>query len=85
MVAINGVGMLEDRMLLSRHMSAVITARIVGFRAVAKSHCLGGFYQGGTVVGKLCRVEIVGIGGELCWLGDNIELVLCNLVHLLEL
>ena len=42
------------------------------------------FGCGGPVVGKICRVEIVGMGEELFLRGDIIKLVFCDIVHPLE-
>ena len=53
-------------------------------RAAEKRHCLGGLGQGGIVIGELCKVEIVRLGKELRWLGHLIELIFCDLMHLLE-
>ena len=42
------------------------------------------FGRGGLVVGELRRVDLVGLVEDLYWLGDLIELNLCDLVHLLD-
>ena len=43
------------------------------------------FGRGGIAVDKLHRVDIVGLGEEIRWLGDLLELNFCNLMHMLEL
>ena len=42
------------------------------------------FIQGGLVTVNLCRIDLVGMGEDLCWLGNIIYLDLCNLLLLLE-
>ena len=42
------------------------------------------FSQGGIVFGKICRVELVGLGEELRWLSKLLGLDCRNLVYLLE-
>ena len=38
----------------------------------------------GTVLGNIRRVELIGMGEDILWMGDLIELVFCDLVHSLE-
>ena len=42
------------------------------------------FSWGGLVVGKIHRVELVGIGEEIRWLGKLLDINCGHLVHLLE-
>ena len=42
------------------------------------------FGWGGIVVGKLCRVKLAGLGEEIRWLGDLIDILFCNLMHMLD-
>ena len=42
------------------------------------------FGWGGLVIGKICRVELVGLSGEFGWLVDILELNFGDLVHMLE-
>ena len=42
------------------------------------------FIQGGLVTVNLCRIDLVGMGEDICWLGNIIYLDLCNLLLLLE-
>ena len=66
-------------------LSGVSAARMFGCHAVAEHHYLGGFLWGCLAVGELRRVELVGLGEELRWLGHLLELKFVNLVHMLEL
>ena len=34
---------------------------------------------------ELYMIKIFGIGEELCWLVDHIDLLFCGIMHLLEL
>ena len=47
-----------------RHLSGVSETRMVGFRAAAKRHCLGGFGRGGLGVGELRRIDLVDFGDK---------------------
>ena len=42
------------------------------------------FIWGDLVFYNIYRINISGMGEEISWLGDIIELILCNLVHMLE-
>ena len=42
------------------------------------------FVRGGLFVNDICRVDLAGLGEELCFLGDLLELNFDNLRHLLE-
>ena len=43
------------------------------------------FGRSGIVIGELRRVDIVGMGEELYWLGDITEIIFCNIMNMLEL
>ena len=36
------------------------------------------------VLGELHRIDLVGMGEDLCWLGYFIDIIFCNLVYMLE-
>ena len=42
------------------------------------------FKRGGPVFGKIRRIDLVGLGGELCWSVDRIKIMFCDLVYLFE-
>ena len=42
------------------------------------------FGRGGPIIGKLLRIKLVGMGEEIICLRDWIDLLFCNLVHMLE-
>ena len=68
----------------TKGLSGVSATRIIGCRAAAIRHFLGGFLPVSLAVYKLHRVNIVGVGEELCWLGDILKINFCDLVNLLE-
>ena len=43
------------------------------------------FGRGGLVASKIRRVELVGLGEQIRWLGDLIKINFCDIFHLLEL
>ena len=68
-----------------RLLPGLSAARVIECRAAAKRHCLGSFFfQGGLVVCEIRRVEILGMVEDLHWLGGIIELLLCDIMHMLE-